>query len=102
MNIKDLIKEYNLGKDLKKYWEALSVDPMFKKVLALASTKMGTYSPSYSESEVPHIQSERNGGTKGWNRLVGVLLKTPTRENPFGSEDKEKTEEEQMDEFLNQ
>lgn len=101
MSIKESIKEYNLGKDLKKYWENLSVDPMFKKVLALASTKMGTYSPSYSESDIPHIQSERNGGTKGWNRLVAVLLKTPNIENPFGSEDKKKTEEEQMDEFLN-
>lgn len=48
-------------------WKSLVSHPSYKTILEIIEKKKGVYSESTPESQMPHIQSERNGGTKGWN-----------------------------------
>lgn len=63
--------------DLRVFWQDLIDDDRFKKILTICSGRMGKYSPSYPESELDHVQRERNGGFKGWLALEKCLLNIP-------------------------
>jgi hypothetical protein len=63
-----------LSPDLVLWWNSISRDERFAAVLYHLRTRMGIYSPDNAESQHPHIQCERNGGTKGWNLLESLLL----------------------------
>ncbi len=60
------------------YWHEISHDPRLTKLLNhLEQNHKGRFSESRVESPHPHIQQERNGGTKAWNRLCSLLLNPP-------------------------
>lgn len=50
----------------------------FSFLLEWAERKRGIYAPSYPESKEAHIQTERNGGMKGWGKLKYLLNNAPT------------------------
>lgn len=73
--LQSLLEEIKKGDTaVIEYWETLSKSKLFRDVLVLASESKGIYNPAYQESEHPHIQSSREGGNKGWNKLITVLL----------------------------
>lgn len=46
----------------------------FKALIRYCETKKGKYSDTFPEAKEPHIQDERNGGNKGWNKLRHLLM----------------------------
>ena len=79
MTAKDILKQIDKS-GLIEYWNKLSNDNQFKQILILCNAEMGVYNPNRSESEIPHIQSERNGGFKAWSKFASKLLNPPTKE----------------------
>jgi len=51
---------------------------MFLKVLENCEQYRGEYSEDRPISQHAHIQTERNGGIKAWNKLCALLLNPPT------------------------
>ena len=59
------------------YWKSLRNNPLFIKLLEHLDSERGEYDPNKSPSQHAHIQSERNGGIKGWDKLASLLLNPP-------------------------
>lgn len=71
------VKEILKDKELKVFWQNLVNDERFKDILTACTARMGKYSPIHPESTEAHIQTERNGGYKGWLALKTALLNVP-------------------------
>jgi hypothetical protein len=67
-----------LDEQTSVFWKSLSNNPLFHKLLEHLDTQRGEYSEEKLPSQHPHIQSERNGGIKAWNKLATLLL-NPTK-----------------------
>jgi hypothetical protein len=60
------------------YWNELKDDIAFQRVINyLEQNLKGKYSDSYPESRSNHIQLERLGANKGWNKVIDLLLNCP-------------------------
>jgi hypothetical protein len=67
------------------YWNELSKSHAFHRVLNFCeSNHKKEYAESFRESQFPHVQLERLGAMKGWNRLLFLLLNPP---DPLDSEE---------------
>ena len=74
----DIKQDVNLTPALLEYWHSLPTNNLFLKVLEHCDTSLKEpYSEDTVESPHPHIQNERNGGTKAWNKLKSLLLNCP-------------------------
>lgn len=85
---KELIKDL-LKKDLTilEYWKAFINDDRFKHVLVILESQRGKYSIGEKESMAAHIQSERNGGLKGWAKCIQAITNTPFKEDILAEEE---------------
>lgn len=83
----ELLKEAKKSetREAIKAWKLLVDNPSFQTILRLIERRKGVYSESMPENTLPHIQSERNGGTKGWN-LYRKNLSTLCNDERFISE----------------
>lgn len=85
----DTIDEITLS-----FWHDLSKDHRMIKLLNFCEqTQKGKYSEDHPESVHSHVQTERNGATKGWNRLVSLLLNPPSMSDSVTEKKKFKQEE---------
>jgi len=63
---------------LLEYWHSLSSNNLFLKVLEHCEGDLKyPYRDEEIESVHAHIQNERNGGIKAWNKLRSLLLNCP-------------------------
>lgn len=72
----------------QKAVEALESE-WFNDWLACTLSMCSPYTPNCVDSDIPHIQSERNGGMKAINKLVSILTKIPFREYEDNSNNKD-------------
>jgi hypothetical protein len=63
-----------------EFWVTLSRNPMFHKIIEHCESHRGEFSPDKSPSQFAHVQSERNGGVKAWDKLTDILLNPPKPE----------------------
>lgn len=60
------------------FWHDISKNPCLTKLLNYCEENYkGKYKEETPESIHSHIQQERNGGQKGWNKLQSLLLNPP-------------------------
>jgi hypothetical protein len=59
------------------FWKSLANNPLFVKLLEHLDTLRDEFDPNRPPSIHPHIQSERNGGIKAWDKLSNLLLNPP-------------------------
>lgn len=55
-------------------WRAFIHSNEFSTILSIIETQRGLYKHGTPESPIPHIQSERNGGMKGWDLFKKSLI----------------------------
>lgn len=55
-------------------WKGFIHSNEFTTILSIIETQRGVYDIATPESQIPHIQSERNGGIKGWDLFKKILI----------------------------
>lgn len=73
-------KESDLDSRTYEFWGTLSRNPMFHKIIEHCESHRGEFSPDRTPSQYAHVQSERNGGIKAWDKLADILLNPPKPE----------------------
>ena len=80
MSRNQTIKEISADSALMSRWRTLINSGDLTKMLELANCFRRPYNADAEPSPHPHIQSEQNGGSKGWAKLEYLLQSLPYKD----------------------
>jgi hypothetical protein len=79
---KELLNELRTDHQFRSTWRNLIDDGTLDKIIMFCECHRAPYQSDLPDHPEPHLQSEKNGGIKAWDKLVYLI-----RTMPFNTSD---------------